>query len=97
MVVSAEWTVEVETCEAVATSDRELERFSEALLADERLKEPLAALHSTRGALSVVFEVDAATSADAAAVAEAAVVSAIARAGLVARARTIARVVTTRR
>ena len=97
MVVSTEWTVEIETCDGLAASERELERFSDALVADERIKEPLAALHSVRGVLSVVFDVDAETSADAAAVAEEAVVAAIVRAGIVARrTRAIARVVTTR-
>lgn len=96
MLADGEWTVEVETCDGLAASDGELDRFSGALLADGRLKEPLAVFHPERGAFSVVFDVEAEAAADAAALAEEAVVAAIARANIVARGRTVARIATMR-
>jgi hypothetical protein len=95
-VVNVEWTVEVETCEGLAASERELEQFATALRADGRLIEPLAALHPERGVFSVIFEIGADTSNGATAVGEEAVLAAIARAGVPARSRAIERVSATR-
>ena len=91
-----ERTVEVETAEGLAASERELERFSTALHADERLTEPLAALHPERGTFSAIFEVDAETAEVAAAIAGAVALAAFAKVGVVVREEALARLLTTR-
>ena len=88
--------VEVETCDALTLSSGDVERLAAALVADQRIQEPLAALHLERGVVSVVFDVRAATSAGATAVAESVLAAALAQAQIRNRKAAITRLVTTR-
>jgi hypothetical protein len=53
------WTVSVETFEGLTQAAHTLERFGDALDADDRVLGPAASLDSGRGVLSATFQVEA--------------------------------------